>query len=1306
VSIENATWTLVVSNGRADFTLEIEGGYIGLRAPTAESYEELAYAEMPASDDRAFIAGNFTNDFKLYKEWSNDSALIITAKVEKDDNTYYVFQGVKLNKHDEYKIVLGSAQSSVQYVETSGTYNIVYNATDNTVAVYVSKELTATQKEGATIYVGKKPTADDLTVTYGGETVTDYIIRAAVATAAGENTATIVYLDGGAITLLTYTATADSIKTVEITTKPATLGYYVGDTLDFTDIVLKVIYNSGDELIASWTGNNDLDGNARITLEIAEEYYADGGFVKAGADIPVTVKFDGIEATTNVEINVYNKLTSIVITDPTTTEYVSGVSEELDYTGLVVTAYYNNTTEADGENAVKATISLKSEENENGYTIDATAYVYDVTGDYDITVSLTEVFGTLTSTANGKFTVSVVAPKVVSVAAADGSALTKTTQLIGSAFDANGLKFVGTKNDKDSTEVEISAADMTFEITVGGEIATNAAGLLVKSGTATVTATYTVDGEELTATFETAVTFEIANRLTSIEATQPDKTAFPQNGTFDKTGMTVTAKYNEGIDGATEATDTIDLEDCTVTANLATVGESAGVITVSYAENGITVTTTVNVEVTEPKVVSVTVTNISQLTKKKYYVGDTFAPAGLKFRATYDNGTIKADIGAAAFTFNGGNAFATASATANSTVVSIVYAADESVVVTGTVNVTVYDKLTSIVVTTQPTAPHTAGWVVGDKLDATTLKEVVITAYYNNTTDISKIVTDYTTNAADIDMSTVGTKTITVTYKETGVSELTETCTIEIEVIAKVMVALEYEGEVIEQYKNRAFDPDGLTFVKVYNNDARENIVGTTGITFTATNNWIIGGTFRKSGENAPVSANYTEDGKSFAVALQNVTVVDNTEYKVTYVGNNGDYAVKDLPKADYYQFESTLSTPTVPVSYGFTFAGWYTEAACTNAWIFSDNIPDGGEASQVLEDTTLYAKWTANRYMVSMEDENGESVGDPFNYTATNNVFTPRALAVPTTTKPGHSFKGWTYYDLADPTEEYIFTELTQARLLPEYSSKSGSSYSIVLKPFYEKDKFTVTFDSNGGSAIADQSIEYESNAIKPETDPTKTYYTFAGWYTTAALDTEFDFANTKITEATTVYAKWTAVEYNVTYSFKDEHGASVDGDAGDNPATYNADQGNVALKPATTTADGKVFIQWENAEGDKVIALSTSLIKNGKIELTAVFGEATVYTVSFDSNGGSSVADQSVIEGDTAVKPADPTYYGYRLAYWYLDDENEAFDFENTPITDDITLTAKWTVKNFTVSFNSDGGTSVAPLPVQDGTYATKPS
>ena len=117
--------------------------------------------------------------------------------------------------------------------------------------------------------------------------------------------------------------------------------------------------------------------------------------------------------------------------------------------------------------------------------------------------------------------------------------------------------------------------------------------------------------------------------------------------------------------------------------------------------------------------------------------------------------------------------------------------------------------------------------------------------------------------------------------------------------------------------------------------------------------------------------------------------------------------------------------------------------------------------------------------------------------------------------------------------------------------------------------------------------------------------------------------------------------------------------------------------------------------------------------VEVTATYKDisVTTYNVAFESNGGSVVAAQTVADGSKAVKPSDPTKNGFTFDGWYQDSTlSVVFDF-NTAITGNITLYAKWLENsvvptNYTVTFESNGGSAVASQTVANGSKATKPS
>ena len=156
----------------------------------------------------------------------------------------------------------------------------------------------------------------------------------------------------------------------------------------------------------------------------------------------------------------------------------------------------------------------------------------------------------------------------------------------------------------------------------------------------------------------------------------------------------------------------------------------------------------------------------------------------------------------------------------------------------------------------------------------------------------------------------------------------------------------------------------------------------------------------------------------------------------------------------------------------------------------------------------------------------------------------------------------------------------------------------------------------------------------------------------------------------------------------------------------SYNA----TATKPADPTREGYTFDGWyceatfENAM-DWTAGITRSMTLYAK--WTPVQAPAATHTVTFDSNGGSAVPAQTVQDGMTATAPANPTRDGYTFSVWFLGSRAYSFD---TPVTQDITLTAVWSQVPETVyrmvTFNVDGGSTTVPMiNVESGTQITLP-
>ncbi len=248
-----------------------------------------------------------------------------------------------------------------------------------------------------------------------------------------------------------------------------------------------------------------------------------------------------------------------------------------------------------------------------------------------------------------------------------------------------------------------------------------------------------------------------------------------------------------------------------------------------------------------------------------------------------------------------------------------------------------------------------------------------------------------------------------------------------------------------------------------------------------------------------------------------------------------------------------------------------------------------------------------------------------------------------------------------------------------------------------FQTKEFTVTFTGADG---IEPVVVKEGSYVKKPTDPTKKGYKFKGWY---YEDEEFDF-NTKITKDITLEAKWVSDATNVpeasefTVTFNNENSVLI--------RKVTVKKGTAVSRIEDPVKEGYKFVGWYNG----AIAYDFNLSVTSDLTLTAKFEELKKYTVTFNSDGGSAVEKQTIVEGKTVTKPANPTKSGYKFVSWQLDGKD--YDFA-TAVTADITLKATWskdstatpTTKKYTVTFDSKGGSTVAKQTVEEGKTATKP-
>lgn len=273
-----------------------------------------------------------------------------------------------------------------------------------------------------------------------------------------------------------------------------------------------------------------------------------------------------------------------------------------------------------------------------------------------------------------------------------------------------------------------------------------------------------------------------------------------------------------------------------------------------------------------------------------------------------------------------------------------------------------------------------------------------------------------------------------------------------------------------------------------------------------------------------------------------------------------------------------------------------------------------------------------------------------------------------------------------------------------------------LVAYFIFANKKYTITFDSDGGSVVEKQIVKRGEKVNKP-TDPTRDGYIFIEWDLGSSI---YDFS-AKVTRNLILKAVWKEQEGGkVTYV------VNFNTDGGNSVSNQIINKDGTITKPQDPVRDGYKFLgwysnnvlfdfntpitknlelvaKWEKAKDNSTTGTTTTTKKNDTTssttkktttkkndttnttttkKTTTTTTEAKKYTVKFDSNGGSKVSSKEVTSGSKVTKPSNPTRTGYKFGGWTLN--NRAYDF-NSKVTSNITLVAKWTAKTYTVKVSS---------------------
>ena len=422
------------------------------------------------------------------------------------------------------------------------------------------------------------------------------------------------------------------------------------------------------------------------------------------------------------------------------------------------------------------------------------------------------------------------------------------------------------------------------------------------------------------------------------------------------------------------------------------------------------------------------------------------------------------------------------------------------------------------------------------------------------------------------------------------------------------------------------------------------------------------------------------QSGNAYSVPLgdlKSYTLVPHfeaIEYTIDFVG--GDDATGSTASMSLsYGVTDTLQENGFKKS-GYNFAGWalsdntdsvaYADGA--RITITSDLVKGLGEGKTTI---TLYAVWTPIVYTITYVLNGGSLNGNPdLTYTIEESV----TLALPAD-RTGYTFGGW--YTSEEFDEDSKVTQI-----------ENGSTGNKVFYAKWDPESYTVTFNTNGGSAVDDQTIEYNGTATMPE-QPVREGYVFEGWF---SGETQFDFA-AAITGDVTLTAKWSPRGYSISYVL----GGGTN--AAGNPSGYTVESDTITL--GAPTREGYTFAGWYDAEENGNLVTQIAAGSKGNITLYAAW-QANSFEVDFVANGGTlDGADTQKVTAGGTVAYAEPVRENYLFVGWFTDEAlTVRYDFK-TPVTGNLTLYAKWRLQVVTgVSENGTVVTVSSDAGFDDGT------
>ena len=311
---------------------------------------------------------------------------------------------------------------------------------------------------------------------------------------------------------------------------------------------------------------------------------------------------------------------------------------------------------------------------------------------------------------------------------------------------------------------------------------------------------------------------------------------------------------------------------------------------------------------------------------------------------------------------------------------------------------------------------------------------------------------------------------------------------------------------------------------------------------------------------------------------------------------------------------------------------------------------PGGSVPADVTE---LTAQWTAPTYAVTLNTNGGTiNNGNVTGYTYGVGATLPAADDM---TYTGHTFKGW--YDNENLTGSPVTAIGGAETDNKEYWAKwEINQYTVTVKP--ENGKADIIITQDYGTPITAPTLTREG-------------YTFKGW--------DKEIPETMPADNITVKAQWEINQYTIAF----------DTNGGSEIAPITQDYGTEITAPDNPTRKGYTFKGWDKEIPETMPA--------GNITVKAQW-EINQYTITFDTNGGSEIAPITQDYGTEITAPDNPTRKGYTFKGW---DKK----IPETMPAENITVKAQWEINQYTIAFDTNGGSEIAPITQDYGTEITAP-